>query len=96
VVEYNFIKSDFKYSAIAQKLGIDVGGKTLPAVKKEVVDYVTNFRKSVGIDSTLGTKGVSMGLISVLSDKAIKDPCNATNPRVPSKADLAAIYSEAI
>lgn len=96
VVDYNFNKAGLKYLTIAQKLGVDIMGKALPEAKKQIVEYIISFKESVGIDSTLGTKGVKSDLISILSDKAINDPCNATNPRVPTKADLASIYSEAI
>lgn len=96
VVDYNFNKAELKYLTIAQKLGVDIMGKALPEAKKQIVEYIISFKESVGIDSTLGTKGVKSDLISILSDKAINDPCNATNPRVPTKADLASIYSEAI
>jgi alcohol dehydrogenase class IV len=96
VVGYNFNEATIKYKAIANKLGIDVDGKPLSVLKKQLVDYVARLSKSIGIVSTLGTKGVRPDFVGELSRKAINDPCNATNPRVPTQADLAAIYSEAL
>lgn len=96
VVEYNYNEAAVKYNTIAQKLGISVNGNSLPQVKKELVQYLADFRKSAGVNSTLRAKGVTPDLVGVLANKAINDPCNATNPRVPSQGDLTAIYSEAI
>jgi alcohol dehydrogenase class IV len=31
-----------------------------------------------------------------LAGKAIKDPCNATNPRIPTRLDLDTVYREAL
>ncbi len=96
VVDYNFNNAQSKYIAIAHKLGVDVSDKPISSIKKQLVNYILDFKRSVGIVSTLGSKGVLSDIVGALSDKAINDPCNATNPRVPTKADLAAIYSEAI
>lgn len=96
VVDYNFSEAQSKYVNIALKLGVDISSQDLTIIRKQLVDSILDFKIRVGIDSTLGTKGVKRDLVSTLSEKAINDPCNATNPRMPNKADLAAIYSEAI
>ncbi|MDX9847195.1 MAG: alcohol dehydrogenase-like regulatory protein ErcA [Tenuifilaceae bacterium] len=96
VVDYYFDVAQDKYITIAHKLGVDASGLTPTSVKKLLVDSILYLKRSVGIVSTLGNKGVKSDMVSTLSGKAINDPCNATNPRVPTKADLAAIYSEAI
>lgn len=96
VVDFNYSYSPDKYRLIAENLGILVHGVDEESAKEKLVDYLINFRQSVGIKSKLGEKGVTADILSILSSKAINDPCNITNPRIPNQDDLSAIYSEAL
>ena len=58
--------------------------------------FMEDFKLSVGIHTRLADKNVQPNQISILADKAIKDPCNATNPRIPTLKDIELLYSEAL
>ncbi len=96
VVDYNFAASVEKYRIIAAELGVKVNNVSNDAVKSSLVNKLIEFKKKVGISSTLSSKGVGYDELDALSAKAINDPCNATNPRLPSKSDLKAIYELAL
>ncbi|HPN38807.1 MAG TPA: iron-containing alcohol dehydrogenase [Melioribacteraceae bacterium] len=96
VVDYNFDSANDRYKNIAKIFNLDVENLPLNKVKTKLVDYLIEFKKNVTIIDTLKNKGVKTDIINALADKAIKDPCNATNPKAPTKTDLATIYSEAL
>ncbi len=96
VVDYNFDSAHERYKNIAKILNLHVEDLPVNAIKSKLIDYLIEFKKKVTIVDTLKNKGVKTDIISALSDKAIKDPCNATNPKAPTKNDLATIYSEAL
>jgi alcohol dehydrogenase class IV len=43
----------------------------------------------------LTSKGIRVGDIPVLADKAVLDPCLVTNPKNADKRDIQVIYEEA-
>lgn len=96
VVNFNYSAASSKYAKIAEVMGVPVAGLNDSRAKMALMDHIDKFKQSLGIQSTLGAKGVTSDIIHVLSDKAIKDPCNATNPRPPVRGDLEVIYSEAM
>lgn len=96
VVDFNFDTSTERYKKIAQILNLPVNKATSSETKQILIDYLQQMKKELGIISTLKQKGVGTSDVPILADKAIKDPCNATNPRPPEKDDLEAIYRESI
>lgn len=92
VVNYNYDYASDKYDAIARTLQLSM----VDGPKKALTSYLLQMNKSLGIEKSLSQKGVSLDLIPILSRKAIKDPCNATNPRSPIASDLETIYKEAL
>lgn len=96
VVDYNFKHATDRYIKIAKTLGLSIKGASTNQTKKILIDYLIDFRQKLKIKSTLGDRGVGTDIIPTLAKKAINDPCNATNPKPPSKADLEIIYKEAI
>jgi len=96
VVDYNFTYAPERYRKIAGIMSLDVKGKSDEQVRKDLINYLTEFRRSLLISSTLGDRNVSTDVTAALATKAINDPCNATNPRTPTRDDLKAIYNEAI
>ena len=96
VVDFNYDSASDRYNTIAQTLNIPISGLTESQIKKNLIDHLKSFNQSLGINSNLSDKQVGTSDITVLSAKAIKDPCNATNPKPPKKRDLEVIYSEAI
>lgn len=96
VVSYNFSSALEKYRKIAETLNLPIDGLTKRQIKTALTNYVTGFKEDIGIYSSLSSKGVTTDIIHLLAEKAIKDPCNATNPRPPIKEDLNVIYNEAL
>lgn len=93
VVDYNFKHATSRYQKIANIMGINLPEKNQ---KASFINSLIDFKQKMGISSSLNTKGVSLDIIPQLASKAIKDPCNATNPKSPVKEDLEAIYKEAM
>jgi alcohol dehydrogenase len=96
VVNYNYDFASDRYNKIAETLQIPAIGIHNRENKNALMNYLFQMNKDLGIDKTLQQKGVTTDLVSVLAGKAIKDPCNATNPKPPAKEDLEVIYKEAL
>lgn len=96
VVDFNYSSASDRYMTIARTLNIPISGLNESQIKNSLIDYLKDLNLALGIHSSLSDKQVKTSDISVLSGKAIKDPCNATNPRPPKKRDLEIIYSEAM
>lgn len=96
VVNYNFESATDRYVKIAEIINLNTSGNSQKEIKKSIIEYLMDFKKSVGIYNSLKDKGVSSDVIPQLASKAIKDPCNATNPKPPVKQDLEVIYKEAL
>lgn len=96
IVDYNFNHSQSKYRAIAEAMGIKTANMSSDETKKTLIGAIIELRESIGIVDTFDKKGVEKKDIPILADKAINDPCNATNPRVPTKPDMETLYLEAL
>jgi alcohol dehydrogenase len=96
VVEYNFESATERYIKIAEIIKVPFKGINKNDIKKTFIEYLINFKQSVGIHTTLKDKGVTSDIIPQLAARAIKDPCNATNPKSPIVDDLKIIYKEAL
>ncbi len=96
VIDYNFLRVPERFRRIADALGIPVYGLSDADVRSRLIRGVIDLRRQCGIDGTLANRGVSIGDVNMLAGNAIKDPCNATNPRTPSRVDLDAVYREAL
>jgi len=96
IVDFNFNSVPERYITIAKTLDIPILGLNENQVRNSLILYLKQFNRSLGINSSLFDKKVTTSDIPVLSEKAIKDPCNATNPKPPVKRDLEIIYSEAM
>jgi len=96
VVDFNYSSASERYTTIARTLNIPISGLDESQIKNSLIDHLKKLNQALGIHSSLSDKQVKTSDISVLSEKAIKDPCNATNPKPPKKRDLEVIYSEAM
>jgi alcohol dehydrogenase class IV len=95
VVDYNFGVANDRYSKISEILQLTDTGNP-GENKKALMNYLFDMNNQLGINQTLKDKGVTTDIVSILANKAIKDPCNATNPRTPVRKDLEVIYQEAL
>jgi alcohol dehydrogenase class IV len=96
VIDYNFSRVPERFRRIASALGVPVDGLSDADVRNNLILGVIDLRRQCGIDGTLASRGVNIGDVNMLAGKAIKDPCNATNPRTPTRVDLDAVYREAL
>jgi alcohol dehydrogenase class IV len=96
VIDYNFSRVPERFRRIAGALGMSVEGLTDSDLKSALIRGVIDLRFRCGIDGTLSSRGINTGDVNMLAGKAIKDPCNATNPRTPTRVDLDAVYREAL
>lgn len=96
VVDYNFEAATDRYIKIAENVNIKTSGLTNNQIKKELMNFLFDLKRQTNVTDTLKTKGVSEDILPILSKKAINDPCNATNPKAPTKQDLETIYKEAL
>ncbi|MDP4210775.1 MAG: alcohol dehydrogenase-like regulatory protein ErcA [Bacteroidota bacterium] len=96
VVNFNYEASSEKYDSIALALNLPLHGLTSSQRKKALVERLLSLKNASGINKTLKERGVIISDINELARKAMKDPCNATNPRRPSQSDLEVIFKEAM
>jgi alcohol dehydrogenase len=96
VISYNFKDAEDRFKVVADALGIDTRGLTPPMIKERLVQHVVRLKHNVGLMETLGSSGVNISDIPVLSVKAMRDPCILTNPRKSNQRDVEVVYEEAL
>lgn len=96
VLDYNFIAVPEKYRDIGIAMGLNLAKTQERDLKSIIIDHINQFKIQLNIKNTLKDHGVKSDDIAILAANAIKDPCNATNPRKPVQRDLEIIYSEAL
>ena len=93
VMEYNADASGDKYRDIAKAMGVEGTEKmTTEEARKAAVAAVRQLSKDVGIPANLTEVGVKEEDIDFLADSAMADACTPGNPKVPTKADIVALY----
>jgi alcohol dehydrogenase len=95
VVDYNFTAAPERFRIIAESMGLDPRGMSAQEIRTWLIEAITELRNALGIRERLGSKGIRPSDISVLSDKAVLDPCLITNPKTASRRDIQVIYEEA-
>ncbi len=96
VMDFNYPAAPERYRRIGEAMGCDFRGLADAALRKHLVAFITELREACGITGGLAQRQVRSDDLARLSEKAIEDPCNATNPRPPTQGDLKAIYAEAL
>lgn len=84
-----------KYSTVAQILGLSSYNKIMTV--RSLVNWVQFMLKEMDIPLSVSQMGTIseeeyFRAIDRMADAALEDACTATNPRVPSKEDVIAIY----
>ena len=93
VMEYNADATGDKYRDIAKAMGVEGTEKmTIEEARKAAVAAVRQLSKDVGIPANLTAVGVKEEDIDFLADSAMADACTPGNPKVPTKADIVALY----
>jgi alcohol dehydrogenase len=96
VVRFNIEAAPERYRQVGKAMGIDMRGTTEAARAKRIGDELAALRNRVGIVDSLAARGVRASDIAQLADHALKDACLVTNPRHANKADIEAIYGDAL
>lgn len=96
VLDFNFTAAQDRCIKIADTMGYNFKGLTAKECRTKLIDAIFKLRKDCGIDDGLSARGVNSSDIQRLSEKAINDPCNATNPKTPNVRDIEVIYGEAL
>ena len=96
VVEFNFDAATQRYVSIAEAMGLNLAGMNDSVKKEALVGEIERLRKSLGFDQTLAQLGVRKSDIPALAEKALNDPCLATNPLQPTRQDLERLYELAL
>lgn len=93
VMEYNADATGDKYRDIAKAMGVTgTESMTIDEARKAAVAAVRQLSADVGIPATLTAVGVKEEDIDFLADSAMADACTPGNPKVPTKADIVALY----
>lgn len=95
-LNFNYEVAPERYANIGEALGLDLRGLAVRDARKRIIAQVLDLRGACGIADGLKARGVASADICGLAEKALKDPCNATNPRAPVQRDLEVIYEEAM
>lgn len=86
-----------KYSTVSQILGLSSYNKIMTV--RSLVNWVQFMLKEMDIPLSISQMGTIseeeyFNAIDRMADAALADACTETNPRVPSKADVVAIYKD--
>ncbi len=96
VVGFNYASAAARYREVGEVLGADFRGLGEAECGRRFCAHLADLRASLGIAGGLRQRGLPEAELPVLAAKAINDPCNATNPRRPTAADLQVILGEAL
>jgi alcohol dehydrogenase class IV len=96
VAAFNFPAAAQRYQRIAELLGLPLSGTREAEAREQLRAGLIGFCARLGIGGGLASRGIKPADIAELASKALRDPCNATNPREPSTADLAAVIGESL
>ena len=85
-----------RYQTIAEMLGI--GGGTPKAAVHGLIRHIRNLIKRIRIPAYVTELSVEsetfVAAIPEMMEKALKDNCTATNPRVPAREELEYLYKK--
>jgi alcohol dehydrogenase class IV len=96
VAAWNFQAAPTRLRRVAAALGLDLDGLPDSEAAARLRDGLSSFARGVGITATLGGAGVRPEHLVELAQTALEDPCMATNPRIPTEADIVGIFAAAL
>ncbi len=96
VIDFNFESCPDRYETIGKRLRTDFPSLPHDRVKENLLSVIRTLRESLGDTNTLSGMGVSKKDIPELARKAKRDPCLATNPRIPTVKDIERMYETAL
>lgn len=96
LVKYNFNYSPDRFRKISSAMGLNLSGKSNEFVLESLIEKIGLLRSGVGIGNNFKSMNIDRSKIPILAENALKDACMVTNPIIPSKEDVEAIYEEVI
>ncbi|HSE77054.1 MAG TPA: iron-containing alcohol dehydrogenase [Alphaproteobacteria bacterium] len=88
VLRFNAPAVGNKYERLAQTLGIPTG--------IDLPRWVSDFNRRLGMPPNLKAMGVTQAHADALIDAVLADHCAATNPRKMTRADVQALFADAL
>jgi alcohol dehydrogenase class IV len=96
VVDFNYSSAEDRYLRLGEGLGMDWRGVPISRRRKRLVLFLKEMTDRLGIHGSLKNRGLHTRDVAILAQKAIKDPCNATNPKKPNVSDLELVLEESL
>lgn len=96
LVNYNFKYSPDRFRKISSAMGLNLSRESNEFVLKSLIEKIGLLRSGVGIGNNFKSLNIDRSKIPILAENALKDACMVTNPIIPSKGDIEAIYEEVI
>ena len=96
VAAFNYPSAAGRYEEVGRAMGLDLRGMTAAERQHAVLGAIEALRREVGIEASLGNRGVKRADVPDLAGQALRDACLVTNPRRPDRRDLEVIYEEAL
>ncbi len=90
VVAFNYPHAAGRYAKVAAAFGLAGAGKS--DGREELTAALSAFRQRAGIRFRLRELGVAQADLALLAEKALQDPCVVTNPVMPTREEIQAIY----
>lgn len=96
VIDFNFDACPLRYESVYEAINPDYKQSQTGSIKEDLLSALKLLRSKLGITERLGDLGVTKDHLPALAEKAMQDPCLATNPREPLISDLEKIYEQAL
>lgn len=96
VIEFNYNYAESRYKDIYDIVVKNRKTSVLSKIKSSLKQAASEFIQETGITFEQGAKGLGSEDIEILAKNALKDPCNATNPRRPSVKDFEILLKEVL
>lgn len=96
VIDFNFESCPSRYVAIYDAINPEYKLSQTGNIKEDLLSALKLLRSNLGITERLGDLGVTKEHLPALAQKAMQDPCLATNPREPLISDLEKIYEQTL
>lgn len=96
VVDYNFPAAPKRYADIARAMGTPVPHDAPMEEQRDLtLETLRGFKRAVGMTTTLEDLGVNPDDMYSLAEKAMRDPCMATNPKNPEVSEIMDVFLKA-
>lgn len=95
VVRFNFDAARERYIRVAEVFGVEPRNRSDCDVRDALAEAIRRLRERLGVAGSLAAMGVKRSDFPALAQKALEDPCIATNPREVMEHDLRLILEQA-